>query len=139
MLELALRAVAFVLGAWLVGVAMDSAIRTYVMPRGVPDRLSRALFRALRRLFDLRTRRARDYAARDQAMAMYAPVGLVLLAGFYLVLTLIAFTAIFWGLGVPSWQQAFTISGSSILTLGFATTEDPFKTVVVFTESAIGL
>src|SRR5438132_10001558 len=113
MLDLALRLAAFLWGVIVVLVALRSAIRTFVLPRGVADPLPRALFLATRALFELRTRRARDYAARDEAMAMYAPVSLLLLAALYLFLAMLGYTAIFWALGVDTWRLAFTISGSS--------------------------
>src|SRR5262249_13389203 len=106
----------------------------------VPDALPRALFQAVRLLFfELRLRKAHDYADRDRAMAMYAPVALLVLAGFYQLLTLLGFMAIYWALGVDSWRRAFAISGSSILTLGFAAVDDLPKTAIAFAEATIGL
>jgi len=138
-LDLLTRALALAVGLALVAAALRSAIRTFVLPRGVPDPLPRAVFLAVRALFDLRTRRARDYAERDRLMAMFAPVSLLLLVAVYIFLAILGYTALFWALGVDSWRTAFAISGSSMLTLGFATVEDLGKTVVVFTEATIGL
>jgi hypothetical protein len=139
MLDLLLRAVALVAGGWLVIVALLSAVRTFVLPRGVSDPLPRLVFLAVRVLFDLKTKRARDYAARDRAMAMYAPVALLCLPAFYLLLVGVGYAAIFRAAGADSWRMAFALSGSSIFTLGFAAGGDALTTAIVFSEAAIGL
>src|SRR5205807_726553 len=113
--------------------------KTFVLPRGVGDTLPRALFLATRALFVLRTKRARSYAERDRAMAMYAPVSLLLLAAVYLFLAMLGYALVFWALGAGTWQLAVRLSGSSILTLGFATVDDLLETLVVFTEATLGL
>lgn len=75
-------------GALLVLVALDSAVRTFVLPRGVVVPYSRLVFVAVRRLFDLRLRFARSYEARDRVMAMYAPLTLLVLPATWLVLVI---------------------------------------------------
>jgi hypothetical protein len=45
----------------------------------------------------------------------------------------------FWGLGVQPWDAAFLVSGSSLLTLGFATVGDLPTTILAFSEATIGL
>jgi hypothetical protein len=45
----------------------------------------------------------------------------------------------FWGSGVETWQEAFRISGSSLLTLGYAKGDSLFHTVLEFSEATIGL
>jgi hypothetical protein len=51
----------------------------------------------------------------------------------------IGYTAMFWSSGINSWKQAFTVSGSSLLTLGFAHGETLLQTILAFTEATIGL
>jgi hypothetical protein len=137
--DLAFRLLSFLFGGGLIVLTLRSAIHTFVLPRGVPDRLPRLLFRGMRLLFDVRTRRAATYEQRDRVMAMYAPLSLVLLPGVYLTLTMLGYAGVFWALGAETWRIAFTLSGSSILTLGFATVEDLPKTLVMFSEGGIGL
>ena len=72
-------------------------------------------------------------------MAFYAPVSLLALPVVWLGLVLIGYMGMFWALGVSSWWLAFTVSGSSLLTLGFAQVEDFFKIVLTFSEAATGL
>jgi hypothetical protein len=97
------------------------------------------VFVALRSMFTLRARHARSYEARDRLMAMYAPLGLVLLPITWVAVTIVAFTAVFWGLGVDPLRQAFTLSGSSVLTLGFAVPPDLPTQVAAFVEAIFGL
>jgi hypothetical protein len=81
----------------------------------------------------------RTYRGRDRIMAFYAPVSLLILPVVWLILISLAYTAIYWALGDGGWKQSFTLSGSSLLTLGFAAPHDLFSTLVVFSEATIGL
>ena len=129
---------------FLVGVAgvlatLGSVVRIFVLPRGERDRLGRLILLTVRLPFDALAQRLTTYEARDRVMALYAPVGLLVLLVAWLTLALLSYTAIFWALGVRPWQAAFTISGSSLLTLGFSTVQSFGQTVVAFTEAAVGL
>ena len=53
-------------------------------------------------------------------MALYAPVSLIVLPVIWLILVLIGYMGIYLAAGVHSVRSAFLISGSSLLTLGFA-------------------
>lgn len=139
MLDTALRLVVFALGALIVGSVFLSAVSTVVVPRGVPVQLSRWVFLVVRRLFELRTRFAHTYEARDRAMALYSPLSLICLPLVWLTLVMVGYTAMFRALGVASWRQALVTSGSSLLTLGFARVSDLPSTLLAFTEAAVGL
>jgi fumarate reductase subunit D len=130
---------AFVAGAAIVAAVFISAVSTVVVPRGVPVRLTRVVFRTMRRLFGLRSRFASTYEDRDRALALYAPLTLIVLPVVWVTITLFGFTFMYWALGVHPLRQAFLESGSSLLTLGFVKPEDLPTTVVAFTEAAIGL
>jgi len=134
-----IRVLIFVLGVAIVAVTVLSAIRTFVLPRSANDALTRVVFLTMRRLFDLRLRRARSYADRDRVMALYAPFGLLSLLPVWLTLVLIGYMGMFWAIGIPSWYDAFRLSGSSLLTLGFATTDDLPQTILAVSEATIGL
>lgn len=130
---------AFLAGAAVVAAVFVSAICTVVVPRGVPVRLTRIVFRSMRRVFELRSRVASTYEERDRAMALYAPVTLIVLPVVWLAITLVGFTAMFWALGVQGLRHAFVTSGSSLLTLGFASVKALPTTVLAFAEAVIGL
>lgn len=79
-------------GAAVVILVFLSAVSTVVVPRGVPVRLTRGAFQAMRTLFGLRVRMARSYEAGEHAMALYAPLSLVTLIITYLPSMYAAFT-----------------------------------------------
>jgi hypothetical protein len=128
----------FAAGAAIVAAVFLSAVSTVVVPRGVPVRLTRAVFLVMRRLFESRVRFVRTYEARDRAYALYAPLTLVTLPVVWLALVLAGYTGVFWALGHPL-REAFITSGSSLLTLGFARVHDLPSTVCAFTEAVFGL
>jgi hypothetical protein len=131
--------VVFTAGLVWVGAVFLSAVTTVVVPRGVPVRLTRAVFLAMRRLFELRSRFADTYEERDRAMALYAPLTLIALPVVWVSLTLLGYTAMYRALGVRPLRQAFVESGSSLLTLGFVRAEDLPTTFLAFSEAAVGL
>jgi hypothetical protein len=131
--------VVFALGALLVAGTLSAAVRAVVVPRGTPVVLTRLVFTGMRKLFDLWGKRAKTYADRDRAMALYAPLSLLSLAFVWLVLVLAGYTAMFWSVGVNPVRDAFELSGSSMLTLGFAPLSDLPTLVLGLSEAALGL
>ena len=133
------RIALFALGAAIVAGTVFSAIRTFVLPRSANDPLTRVVFQSIRRLFNLRLHQARTYAERDRVLALYAPLGLLALPPTWLALIVTGYTGMFWALGVESWFEAFQISGSSLLTLGFAPVEGLPITILAFSEATLVL
>ena len=111
-------------GAALVAATLRSAIRTFVVPRSINDRLTYFVFNSVLKLFTLRMRWATTYEDRDRVLAMFAPLGLLGLPLVWVALVLLGYTAIFWGLELPALEKAFRDSGSSLLTLGFESVND---------------
>jgi hypothetical protein len=72
-------------------------------------------------------------------MSLYAPVGLLVLLVTWLAAVLAGYTLMFWAVGVRPLRAGFTISGSSLLTLGFAQATDVPTTVLAFSEAVLGL
>ena len=136
---IAVRVVAFVAGAVLVYLTVGSAVRTVILPRGVPSKLARLVFLRVRTLFLWRAGPGASYERRDRVMAVYAPVSLLILLGVWVTLVLAGYTAMFWGLEERTVREAFVLSGSSVLTLGFARPSDLPAITLVFTEAGIGL
>ena len=71
-MEAAVNVVVFALGVGVVVLTVGSAVRTVVLPRGIPAKLASFVFLGMRRLFQLRLRRASSYEKRDRVMALYA-------------------------------------------------------------------
>ena len=129
----------FVLGVALVVLTVRSAIMQFVLPRSAPDWLTRLVFLTMRRLFGLRLHGTPGYAERDRVMALFAPVTLLTLPVVWLAIVLSGYTLIYWAIGVTPFEAAFRISGSSLLTLGFAVAEGVPVALLEFSEAAIGL
>jgi hypothetical protein len=134
-----LRLLAFALGLSIVAATVYSAVATFVLPRGARSQLTRAAFVVLRHLFSLRLRTLQSYSQRDRLMAFYAPVSLLALLPMWLALVLAGYTLMFWAVGTNSWYEAFRVSGSSLLTLGFSPLEGLPQAVLGFSEATIGL
>ncbi|MBI3242079.1 MAG: hypothetical protein HYZ49_07290 [Chloroflexi bacterium] len=138
-----LRLLTFLVGLYIIFVTLRSVVRTFLLPRAAPDPVTRIVFLGLRRVFDALIRRMKTYLQRDRLLAYYAPVGLLILLATWLAIIAIGYTLMFWALevqipGLNSWEAAFTVSGSSLFTLGTATVETLPQKIATFTEAAIG-
>ena len=118
---------------------MRSALITFVLPRSAPEAITRFWFRFLRRLFDLRLRWAKDYLTQDRVMALYAPLALLSLLPIWLVIVTIGFGCLYWATGLVSRMEDLILSGSSLLTLGFARGETFTHDLLAFAEATLGL
>jgi len=130
---------AFVLGLVTVILTLSSALSTFVLPRAARSQLNRIVFGLLRRIINFILHFAKSYRRRDIIMAYYAPIGIMLLLPTWYILILFGYAAIYWALGVGNPFEVFRLSGSSLITLGFAASEALFVTVLVFSEAMIGL
>ncbi len=136
---LLLRVLVFLFGVALIVGTLRSAIRTFVLPRSANDPLTHYIFLVMSVLFSPFTSARRPYRAREAAMAMYAPVGLLTLPVVWLFLVMMGYTGLYWAVGAGNARAAFLVSGSSLLTLGFASVNSLPQHVLVFSEAAIGL
>ncbi|MGD2155478.1 MAG: hypothetical protein PVG14_09395 [Anaerolineales bacterium] len=129
----------FILGLILVFFTLLSAVRTFILPRSAPDIISLFVFKTIRKFFEFSVSRTQDYLRRDAIMAFYAPISLLTLLPTWLILVSIGYAAMYWASGIQSWKLAYTISGSSLLTLGFAKGDTMIQTLLEFSEATIGL
>ena len=128
-----------ILAIGLVALTLRSVVRTLVLPRSANDLVVSALFRLLRRLFQAGMHFADTYRERDQLLAYFAPVGLLLLVPTWLCVILIAFAGLFWATGMETIYEALTLSGSSLFTLGFKMHDTPLHMLFSFIEAALGM
>ncbi len=136
---IAVQVLVFVAGLLLVLRALVSAIRTFVVPRGAYDGISSLEFRLIGSLFGRVARPSLPYERRDAILALFAPVGLVILPVVLLALVLAGFGAMYWALAPESIEAAARASGSALLTLGFAPIQGWPALLLSFGEAAIGL
>lgn len=125
-------------GLVVIGV-VTSAMRTVVLPRGEPVRLTGLVFLFTRKLFDAALTVRHEYADRDRLMALYAPVTLLLLPFVWLSVTWLGFGAIFWAVEANGVEEALVISGSSLITLGFERPETMTGVLLSFFEGAMAI
>jgi hypothetical protein len=133
------RVLAFLAGVIVVLATFGSAVRTVILPRGIPARLGRVVFISMRTLFRLRIGKRASYERLDRLMASYGPVSLLALLVTWVSLVILGYTGMFWGLGGRSLRHAFDLSGSSVLTLGFERPGDLAATLLAFSEAGMGL
>ncbi len=134
-----LRLIAAILGALLASYTFYSALMTFVVPRSASNPLTGFVFRIVRLIFDFISKRLTTYEQRDHLMAVYAPLSLLLLVPFLLLLTALGYSLIYWALGITPWTEAFIASGSSLLTLGYASIDNFLFHIFSFSEAVIGL
>jgi hypothetical protein len=138
-MDILLKIPVFLLGVYIVVATLDSAIRTFVLPRGVNTWLTRQIFRRTAMFFQWRAHKAATYEERDAVMAMFAPVALLASPVVWMLLVMLGYTLMFRAVGIPTWVSAFRLSGSSLLTLGIEPPPDPFTALLTFSEAILGL
>lgn len=135
----ALKVIGFLLGAVAVAWTLLSAVTTVILPRSSVSLLSRSVFRGTNVLFRFLAAERRSFENRDRVMALYAPVSLLLHPVAWLALVSTGYMVMFWAAGDRSWAESFHLSGSSLLTLGFANVDTLPDRLLAFSEATLGL
>ncbi len=138
-MDILIKVSVFIIGLTVVIMTIFSALSTFVLTRAARSQLNRVVFGLMRRVFDFILRFTSNYEQRDAIMAYYSPLSLIMLVPVWYALIMLGYAAMYWSLGVGDWFADIRYSGSSLLTLGFATSENPFVTVLSFSEALIGL
>lgn len=139
LVEVFIRVLLALAGFYIALYTFLSAVKTVVLPRSANTSITRWVFRTTRLAFDLRLRHVRTYEDRDRLMALYAPLSLLMLPFAWLTGILIGYALIYMGLDTLSLYDAVALSGSSLLTLGFARDDTPITLIFEFSEAALGL
>ena len=133
-----MRGITAIIGLLIVIGTIISAIKTFVLPRGVNVWLTRIVFRLVGAIFRLRSRHA-TYEERDKIMALFAPVALVTMPIALLSMLLVGYMFLFWAVEPQPLAVIFKLSGSSLLTLGYASVDTIPHKLLEFSEAMIGL
>lgn len=128
-----------VVGAVLVVSTVGSAMRSTILPRGVPVRVSRVINTWLRAAFRLRAGRSPSYERRDRLMATFGPIALLALLAAWMILVFAGFVLMFLGVATRSLTTAIELSGSSVFTLGTTPGHQLGTDVLSYAEAGIGL
>jgi hypothetical protein len=134
----AVRILGAALGGLLVIVTSLSVLRSLVMPGGRAGRVMKTIDRVTSRGFQAGTGSMRDYKRRNAVLAFHAPLMLASMLGVWLLAYLVGFALLLWP-SAGAFAAALRESGSSLLTLGFASTAKGAPTVVDFMAGATGL
>lgn len=145
-LDISLRILAIGGGLWLAYFTISTTIRVFVLPRGENAWLARQIFTRTYQLFLLAAYKKETFEERDAVLAMFAPVVLLVQPVIYLALLVIAYMPIYWALDsdeltLYTLEEAFFLSGSSLMTLGFATVgaHNIPTQIVSFSQAALGM
>ena len=138
-LFLALRVITGLGGMMLVITTLSAAIRSFILPRNEVVRMNIWVFVSIRVLFDTAAKLANSYERRDKIMAHYAPVALVALPVVWEAFVGLGYTCMYWALGEGSWEHCYTLSSSSLLTLGTTGTHHLPIAALSYSEATLGL
>ncbi len=128
-----------VAGAFLVLGTLLSAVRTVVLPRAAATLIGRLLFPAIRGVFLWMAARRSAFEDKDRVLALHAPTVLLALPFVWATAVAFGFALVFMGTTPLGFEEAFELSGSSLLTLGFATHDGIVPRLLVFSEATMGL
>jgi hypothetical protein len=102
-------------------------------------RLARAVFRTTFRLFRVVIVRIPSEQTRDTLWAFYAPMSVMLLPLTWVILLMLGFTILFWGVSEPSLGTALSLSGAAITTEGFLAPKGGAQITLYIIGGIIGL
>lgn len=128
----------FGLGLVVVVGTAGSVVKTLVVPRGTSARLSTSVGKAMKKLFTLILRPVGDYEGMDHILIFQAPISLLVSLMAWIVAFVIGYALMLWPF-VDSLPEALRESGSSLFTLGFASTPSTGPTIIHFLAAFTGL
>ncbi len=135
----AVRWVGFTLGVLVAAGTFSSVVNAIVVPKGVSSPINYVVWRATRAPFYAVARRLDSYQAQDRLLGVLGPVSLLVLLGAWLVLFLFAYALMFWPLAGESFGGDLRLAGSSLFTLGLASSPWGAPTALTFLAAATGL
>src|ERR1700744_1314245 len=129
----------FGVGLFVVIITLSSVVGTLVVPRAVNSRISRAVERGLDRMFLFLARRFRSFKRRDRILAWQSPLSLLMRLGVWLGLLVVGFALLMLPSAGGHVGQAFSDSGSSMFTLGYAAPTGTGGTALEYLAAFTGL
>ena len=136
--DLLSRTAATIAGILLLIVTTRSLMRTVIVPRAlrsaISDAVSRVVVGTCRGMARLRS----TYAKRDAVLAWAGPTILLTQLITWLMLFLLAYGLLLYGLSGQTLGESLRQAGSSLFTLGFADVDTSDQTLIDFIASATG-
>lgn len=132
------RIVAAILGVLLLVAITSSVVRTMVVPRRMRSRIASTTLSATIAPFRWLARRSDDYLVRDRILAWAGPLSIVSTLIVWLLGYLLAYGLLLFGVSTLSFVDAVREAGSSLFTLGFASSSRSQLTGIDFMAAATG-
>ena len=133
-----LHILGFIVGALIVLAVTAHIVRTLVVPRARPTMLTHVVDAGVDAFYRLVTKPLRDYERKDQVLAGQGAVVLLVQLLTWLVAFELGYALVLWPF-VHGFPTAMRETGSSMFTLGFASTNGTAPTVVDILAAASGL
>jgi hypothetical protein len=132
------RWVGFALGVALVTSASVSMGKTLIVPRATSSKIAATVTTLVRKAFLSVSNRFGTYSGKDHVLVLQGPVLLMTTLFTWLMMFFFGYSLILWPL-VGGFGDSLRESGSSLLTLGFASDPRAAPTAVHFAAAATGL
>lgn len=133
-----LRYVTGLAGAALLIATFASVLRTMVVPRGIHSFLVARSFLVMRFVLRRIATPFRGYETRDRVLAWLAPLILVTMLASWLISMFVSYGLIMYALSGMSLGVSFREAGSSLFTLGYASTSRVELSTLDFLAAATG-
>ena len=132
------RSAASIVGLFLLVATTVSLMRTVVIPRSLRSVISDTVARVVNATANGLARLRKDYYARDAVLAWAGPTIILLQLITWLVMYLLAFGLLLYGIGGQDLGDSIRQAGSSLFTLGFAAVNTEDQTIIDFFAAATG-
>lgn len=126
------------MGVLVLITATMSIVRTMVIPRMSTSFVYAVILRATDKVFMGLARLARTYNRRDRILAWSGPVGVIAALIVWLLLFLLAYALMIYGISSNSWLDSVLQAGSGLLTLGIVGTPGDDVTAIDFIAAMTG-
>lgn len=136
--DLASRSFAILAGLILVAFTVVSIMRTVVVPRSLNSSVNTGVTGFVRWTTRSVARLRKGYIGRDAALAWAGPTIILLNLIVWLLLFLVSYGVLIYGVSGMSLGDAFRQAGSSLFTLGFAGGTNSDQTIIDFIAAATG-
>jgi hypothetical protein len=133
------RLAVFVGGIVIVGGVAVSVFTTLVVPRASSSRLMRTIARVLGRTVRRTMLHLGSYETKDHVLSFVGPLAMVLLFVLWLGFLVLGFGLMTWWVSGSTLTHAIEISGSSVFTLGIATSGRAGAQSIEFVSAGMGL
>ena len=131
--------VGFVVGIVLVLITFRSIIGTIIVPRSTVSLITYRSWQVMHAGYMFVARRFGSYERQDSLLASLAPITILFTLGVWVVCFFLGYGLLFWPFMHGDFGLALWMSGSSIFTLGVASSAQPGPIALEFLAAATGL